>query len=640
MSDLSQNACIGTGGSLPLHLNNSSEACIDTGVSTKKQSDNQFAENGEDPQTIIAELRRQMEAQTEQLKGLKEANSRLLMKERIASLTDNRLEECMRNNESIRRTIIYLCEMLCGELNCEAVFVRTYNEQLTLDNFKFTVTTSEFDWDNINDICLVTDNRERYLHVNEQGTCLAQHIDVAGEIFGSAGCYFARPLSESEIDLAYYGLDAWLEVLDNHLFSTAQMRRKHKFENLLSKAMRKPIFDNSIDESLQVVREHVDFDEMALVIILDLHELTNTHKASRHKVHYRVLKDGKITSSSSALDLNTEEFHEEVIKHSNSIIKYRNPSFLIDTSTRFELAQVKLNGIEQSVIGRAFFVREKVFTIFDMEILDRFADHVTQRVWDFSREWKSLSMSFPGELVRRLLLHENYVHRYLLPKERLASVLFVDISGFTHLCETIIKEPVRIGELVDKWSEGVVDIIWETGGVFDKMVGDCVIGLWGPPFFEISPTEMCLQAIHAALRIKSFSSKILAKGEGEQGEEPIEIPLRVTIGINFCRLCAGLFGPNEAYTAFSSGMNSAARLQACAGPGQILCMKSVCDVVLKSDQTHPLMTGIQFGPQRGEWVKNVSQPIQFCQLIEDESEDVNAKAVGNEEVVATVSCEL
>ena len=51
---------------------------------------------------------------------------------------------------------------------------------------------------------------------------------------------------------------------------------------------------------------------------------------------------------------------------------------------------------------------------------------------------------------------------------------------------------------MDIWGDAVVRMLWKHGGAFDKMVGDCVIGLFGPPFFEMEPAEACLAAVRAA----------------------------------------------------------------------------------------------------------------------------------------------
>ena len=73
-------------------------------------------------------------------------------------------------------------------------------------------------------------------------------------------------------------------------------------------------------------------------------------------------------------------------------------------------------------------------------------------------------------------------------------MLYCDIAGFTRISEQVLKEPRLIGKLVNTWSEKVVEIVWRTGGVFDKMVGDCVIGIFGTPFDDRSPAE-CV-AVH------------------------------------------------------------------------------------------------------------------------------------------------
>ena len=51
-------------------------------------------------------------------------------------------------------------------------------------------------------------------------------------------------------------------------------------------------------------------------------------------------------------------------------------------------------------------------------------------------------------------------------------MLFADIAGFTRLSEQVLVRPEAIGRFVDLWSEAAVEAIWDTSGVFDKMVGE------------------------------------------------------------------------------------------------------------------------------------------------------------------------
>ena len=85
----------------------------------------------------------------------------------------------------------------------------------------------------------------------------------------------------------------------------------------------------------------------------------------------------------------------------------------------------------------------------------------------------------------------------------------------------------------------------------------------------------------------------------------IGVAIGVATGLNFCPLFVGLFGPNEAYTGFSSGMNNTARLQGVATRDEILCMDTFVST-LGSDEG--------FGPEQQAQVKNVADPLRYRKL--------------------------
>ena len=82
--------------------------------------------------------------------------------------------------------------------------------------------------------------------------------------------------------------------------------------------------------------------------------------------------------------------------------------------------------------------------------------------------------------------------------------------------------------------------------------------------------------------------------------------ITVSTGVSFAPLYVGLFGPNEDYTGFSSGMNNTARLQGIAPGDVILCMESLVDHV------DPKL----FGEPGEAVVKNVAEPLRFRPLIQ------------------------
>jgi class 3 adenylate cyclase len=169
------------------------------------------------------------------------------------------------------------------------------------------------------------------------------------------------------------------------------------------------------------------------------------------------------------------------------------------------------------------------------------------------------------------------------------------------LSEQILKSPKQIGQLIDRWSRHVVDIIWETGGVFDKMDGDCIIGLWGPPFYDSTATERCHAAVDASRRIRDYTSALATDPQFSELRGH-DFQMNVATGVNYCPMFVGLFGPDESFTGFSSGMNNAARLQGVAEAGEVLCMERV---VTELDDYQ------LFGTVQSATVKNVAEPLHY-----------------------------
>jgi class 3 adenylate cyclase len=187
----------------------------------------------------------------------------------------------------------------------------------------------------------------------------------------------------------------------------------------------------------------------------------------------------------------------------------------------------------------------------------------------------------------------------------MVAIVFADISGFTRLSEQVLVDPAKIGLLVDTWGDEVVELTWANGGVFDKMVGDCLIALFGPPFYETTPGER----LEAALRTAKGIIEVTQKMPDRPGLERLKgAGIGVSTGVNLCPLFVGRFGPNENFTGFSSGMNNTARLQHLAGKDEILVMSdAIAQLGGKS--------ALKFGDERSAPVKNVAQPLRFRPLL-------------------------
>ncbi|MBM4379185.1 MAG: adenylate/guanylate cyclase domain-containing protein, partial [Deltaproteobacteria bacterium] len=250
------------------------------------------------------------------------------------------------------------------------------------------------------------------------------------------------------------------------------------------------------------------------------------------------------------------------------------------------------------------------FDSFTLDLLHVLASSLSQRLVDHNRERVHLSQFFSGPVIDQLLEEPEYESRYLSPRDEPVAILFADINGFTRLCEQVLESPAAIGGFVDRWSAAVVRCVWAHGGVFDKMVGDCVIGLFGPPFFRSTVQERVEAAVRTARNIQRLTEEMSADREVARMAEELSLPgLGVAIGVNVAPTYCGLFGPNRAYTGFSSGMNQAARLQSLGGFRETLVMDSVREALAGTQD--PALQAIRYGELREQAVKNVARPLRY-----------------------------
>jgi class 3 adenylate cyclase len=250
------------------------------------------------------------------------------------------------------------------------------------------------------------------------------------------------------------------------------------------------------------------------------------------------------------------------------------------------------------------------------DLLQLLSSTLSQRLVDYNRERIHLAQFFSAPTIDRLLQDPDYERRYLDPRAEEIGILFADLNSFTRICERVLERPERIGTFVDDWSAEAVRIVHRHGGVFDKMVGDCVIGLWGPPFFADPPAARAASAVKAAIEIQRFTRDTMsAHPRVARLAELTGLPgLGVAVGVNLALSSCGLFGPNRSYTSFSTGMNQAARLQALGGFRETLAMESVVEALAGADD--PEARALRFGPIQETPVKNVARPLRYAKLVD------------------------
>jgi class 3 adenylate cyclase/tetratricopeptide (TPR) repeat protein len=170
-------------------------------------------------------------------------------------------------------------------------------------------------------------------------------------------------------------------------------------------------------------------------------------------------------------------------------------------------------------------------------------------------------------------------------ERRVCSVLFCDVAGFTPLSET--RDPETVRELLSRYFEVARTVIGRYGGVVEKFIGDAVMAVWGTPVASEGDAE---RAVRAGLD--------LVAAVAELGAEAGIPGLAARAGVVTGEVAVTLGAVGEGMVA-GDAVNTAARVQAAAEPGQVLADAS----------THRLASGgVGFAEAGDHMLKGKAEP--------------------------------
>ena len=141
-------------------------------------------------------------------------------------------------------------------------------------------------------------------------------------------------------------------------------------------------------------------------------------------------------------------------------------------------------------------------------------------------------------------------------------ILFVDIRGFTAMAEG--ETPEQAAALLNRFYALATGVLWHHDAFVDKLMGD-----------EVMAEFLIGQAGGGAIEKMASSAEALVRGAGYGSKEGPWLP--IGIGLDFGLAFVGNVGAGEAkdWTAVGDVVNTAARLQAEAKPGQIVMSERV-----------------------------------------------------------------
>jgi adenylate cyclase len=517
---------------------------------------------------------------------------------RFSAMLDEILEDCLQERRTVADMLRLVLPVLIEKTGAKGAFVRTFGDDLDLSTFCWP---EGFLVPELGQVLERTaeQNREELELPTPAGLVVARALDVAGEWFGHAGLVVEAGSPAAADPKRLRGLlTVFCEQIDDVLFVVRAAREKHRLTMQLGEGLRHRVLGEGLRQAVRVLSAAVPLRRLLLVCVAEEGRSSN--------LHVQVFEQGAVMVDTMGGNPRHSE-EAAILKEAQAYLEAGDPALLRRFEFEGALENVLINGITQaSLVGKLVAAsRTGVFNTYDRELLALFASYIRQRVVDFNKEWRTLAVSFPPSDVTRLLQVDNYARRYLEPREAEVAILYADIAGFTRLSEEVLQSPARVAELVEVWSRDAVDLVWEHGGLFDKMVGDCIIAHFGPPFYEKSPGARLADSIRCAEAIRDMTRRLPERPGLEMLRESA---VGVATGLNLCPLFVGRFGPNDNFTGFSRGMNNTARLQGCAIRDEILVMADAIPALGEG-------SGFAFGPERQAKVKNVAEPLRFRALV-------------------------
>jgi class 3 adenylate cyclase len=187
----------------------------------------------------------------------------------------------------------------------------------------------------------------------------------------------------------------------------------------------------------------------------------------------------------------------------------------------------------------------------------------------------------------------------LKQKKQDLSILFLDIEGYTRLCEKLGSDEVNF--VIEKHFSVFMDAIHANRGDVNETAGDGLMVL----FLDEDQKKNALDAVRTALTIQKETQQIFSTIGS------LYKPLEINMGINSGTALVGAAkfdsytGSRWTYTARGGPVNLAARIGKLATGGRILVSRQTSERLAGQYHTHSL--------GRFE-LKNISGEIEIFQL--------------------------
>jgi DNA-binding response OmpR family regulator len=207
---------------------------------------------------------------------------------------------------------------------------------------------------------------------------------------------------------------------------------------------------------------------------------------------------------------------------------------------------------------------------------------------------------FVPQAVQRLI-EANPTAPDLEKKEQDVSILFVDISGYARLSETL--PAAQVNELIERYFSSFLDCIHAHGGEVNETAGDGLMAI----FTDTDPQRHARRAVLSALETLQRTRQL--NWQCQDGAIPIAVHSGINSGLALVgsTKLEGARGVRWTYTASGVVTNIAARIAALSTAG----------TVLVGPETARRITGLFPVRQLGmHQLKNITEDVMIYQILE------------------------
>jgi class 3 adenylate cyclase len=185
-------------------------------------------------------------------------------------------------------------------------------------------------------------------------------------------------------------------------------------------------------------------------------------------------------------------------------------------------------------------------------------------------------------------------------REQDVSVLFIDISGYAKLSETLLPE--QVNALVERYFSSFLDCIHAHGGDINETAGDGLMAI----FADADPQSHARRAVQTALETQQRTVQL--NMQLQDMAAPIAVHIGINSGLAFVgpTKLEGASGARWTYTASGAVTNIAARIAAMGEAG----------TVLVGPETARRITGFFAVRSLGIYqLKNITEAVMVYQIL-------------------------